>query len=376
MWIRDAALLTQLRRIAAASRTRITEHCEETHTDARNDSELGMTTSHHSASIQELWRRAHTVVLDKFTAADCHKLAMPRRDNVIVVFSSARENAGRSTADVGQWRGFVELGIKGTFNLPEDERELMVALAQTNMQSARRHGAVIAVTSACGGAGATILSCALALAVPDRTLLVDLDQYGGGADVVLGAENISGLRWPEIGNLTSGVATEALWAALPTVGTVSLLAHEHRAGTSPRRHPGVDNLRALLDATRTAGHHVICDVPRTFDDTNAAVFEAADLTVLVIPTHLRACVAAQRTLAWLAPRSQQVGLVIRGPSPSGITAMDISRACGDVPTIATMRSERILDSRIDHAPFRLQRRSPLRDAATKILTACSAPRII
>ena len=64
----------------------------------------------------------------------------------------------------------------------------------------RRRGAAVAVVGGCGGAGASVLAAALAVTAVrhgGRALLVDCDPLGGGLDLVLGAEHVAGLRWPD-----------------------------------------------------------------------------------------------------------------------------------------------------------------------------------
>jgi CO dehydrogenase nickel-insertion accessory protein CooC1 len=64
-----------------------------------------------------------------------------------------------------------------------------------------------------GGAGASVLATALALTASrlDRpTMLVDADPYGGGLDLVLGAEKTGGLRWPDLAGTRGRVGGRTL----------------------------------------------------------------------------------------------------------------------------------------------------------------------
>ena len=58
-------------------------------------------------------------------------------------------------------------------------------------------GEVVAVIGGCGGAGASLFAVALAQAATDA-LLVDLDPWGGGIDLLVGGEATPGLRWPDL----------------------------------------------------------------------------------------------------------------------------------------------------------------------------------
>ncbi|GAA1902820.1 hypothetical protein [Lapillicoccus jejuensis] len=103
-----------------------------------------------------------------------------------------------------------------------------------------RRGRVVAVTGTSGGAGASALAAAIAVRarLAGRTAcLVDLDPWGGGLDVVVGAEQERGLRWPDLGRLAGRADGPALLAALPRAqvrGDLPVLAHDPRsAGPGP-----------------------------------------------------------------------------------------------------------------------------------------------
>ncbi len=58
-------------------------------------------------------------------------------------------------------------------------------------------GTVVAVIGGRGGAGASLFAVALAQAASD-SLLVDVDPWAGGIDLVVGAEATPGVRWPDL----------------------------------------------------------------------------------------------------------------------------------------------------------------------------------
>lgn len=73
--------------------------------------------------------------------------------------------------------------------LPPDQDQLVACLLSAGEPALR--GAVIAVVGGRGGAGSSVLACALALtgaAASQRVVLVDADPFGGGLDLVLGGE--------------------------------------------------------------------------------------------------------------------------------------------------------------------------------------------
>ena len=93
--------------------------------------------------------------------------------------------------------------------------------------SAGGRALVVGVVGARGGAGATSFAVALSLAgarAGRRTMLVDLDPYGGGIDLVLGAEDVPGPRWDSFASGAPPVTGAALAESLPRCGEVTVLA--------------------------------------------------------------------------------------------------------------------------------------------------------
>ena len=110
--------------------------------------------------------------------------------------------------------------------------------------------AVVTVVGGRGGAGATTVSAAMALAAAregGQVLLLDLDPYGGGIDVALGAEDVPGLRWPDLTGDRSALPG-AVVEALPRLGSLSVLSWDRGdpRGSARPMPPSDDVLRALL----------------------------------------------------------------------------------------------------------------------------------
>ena len=123
-----------------------------------------------------------------------------------------------------EWASAVELGAERVAVLPDDESWLL-ARAAAAVRSPVERGWLVAVGGSCGGAGASTVATAVALAAAPGVLLVDGDPWGGGLDLLLGAERADGLRWPDLAGLRGRVAGDALLAALPEVAGVHVLAH-------------------------------------------------------------------------------------------------------------------------------------------------------
>ena len=141
--------------------------------------------------------------------------------------------------------------------LPADEGDLVAALSDA-VESRRddgRRGAVVAVMAGRGGAGASLFATALAHAAPDA-LLVDADPWSGGIDLVVGSEEETGLRWPDLALESGRIDIAALRQALPGRDGLSVLSSV-RAGNDIEPGP----LAAVIEAGRRGGTTVVCDLP-------------------------------------------------------------------------------------------------------------------
>ncbi|HEY0812367.1 MAG TPA: septum site-determining protein Ssd [Pseudonocardia sp.] len=311
------------------------------------------------------WMGAPVIVLDDDAAQRCAAAGLPRREGVLVVVLAG------PPAQV--WQHAVAVGAAHVLSLPDAEAWLVRALAEAmeSVEGGRRTGAAVAVVGGCGGAGASVLAAALAVTAVrggGRALLVDCDPLGGGLDLVLGAEHVAGLRWPEI-DVGSGHVPAAAWhAALPAPpipgragGELALLSCDR----SPEG-PTAAAVAAVLDAGRRAGEIVVCDLPRYPTEAAVAALVAADLTVLVVPAEIRASAAAARVAAVLAEHGGPVRLVVRGPAPGGIEAAEIARAL-DLPLLVAMRPEPGLAKAVEAGRAPGHARGPLAGAARTVL---------
>jgi secretion/DNA translocation related CpaE-like protein len=196
---------------------------------------------------------------------------------------------------------------------------------------------VLAVIGGRGGAGASVLAGGLALTAVragKRTLLIDADPLGGGLDLVLGWEDVEGLRWPSLTAAGGRVDPPALLRALPHRGDLVLLSFA-RGDLVPI--PG-EAMAATLDAGRRGRDVIIADLPRHLDDAAVLALQAADQAVLVVPAELRATAAATRIAATVALHCEKASVVVRGPSPGRLKPREVARALG-LPLAGWLRPE-------------------------------------
>lgn len=316
------------------------------------------------AQARQHWPQAPLVLLDAAAARHCADNRLPRRGGVVLTV--------RGEPAPSVWQQAVAVGAEHVVSLPQAESWLVAALAEA-AEGGRRDGAVVAVVGGRGGAGASVLAAAVAVvAVRDggRALLVDCDPLGGGLDLALGAEDLGGLRWPELNVGGGRVAAAALHAALPSPalgrrseGLLGVLSCDRSTHGPPSTA-----VSAVIDAGRRAGEVVVCDLPRHPTDGSAAALSAADLTVLVVPADVRSAAAGARVAAVLAEHTAAVRLVVRGPAPGGIEAAEVAQAIG-LPLLTTMRPEPGLARALERGIAPGRGRGPLAGAARDILAA-------
>ena len=123
---------------------------------------------------------------------------------------------------------------------------------------------------------------------------------------------------------------------------------------------------AVLDAGRRGGATVVCDVPRQLTPVCAQALEVADLVIVMTSCDVRAIAATAALSGVLRTVNQNVGLVVRGPSPGGLRSSEAAQAT-ELPLLAAMRPEPGLDQHLESGGWRMRRRSPLSRAAQTVL---------
>lgn len=309
---------------------------------------------------RKAWSAAAAVVLDEEAAVRCGEARLPRRAHVVVL------TGAESTTLT--WQAGVAVGAQRVLGLPAEANELVAELAEAaeSVRGARRRGDVVAVIGARGGAGASLLATALAQRAGEA-LLVDLDAYSGGLDLLAGTENAAGLRWGDLRRQSGRLTWPALHAALPRHGPVTVLSGAAR-GDRTRRVGDIESatVEAVVEAGRRGGVTVVCDLPRGPSEPAEAALGAADLVVVISPGEVRACAAGAALVPRLRAVNPNIGLVVRGPAPGGLRAAEVGEIVG-LPVLAALRAEPRLAERLEHAGLRLHRRSALAAAADRIL---------
>lgn len=270
---------------------------------------LEVVTEDDPRDIARLAPRARAVLVCAQTAT--HVASVGRRSGLYLV-----------AADPGpiDYEAGLRCHAEQAFVLPSQAPELLAALGkgQPSRQSARH--TTIAVTGACGGAGASTLAAALARkAAP--AVLVDGTHGSGGLDLLMGLENTAGARWPDLQLGSGSVDAKDVVAALPaTPDGVSVLSAARSTVADPftLTLPTVDRVLAAL--SQDDGLTVV-DVPRGVIPTHV------DHVVVVTAAEVRPVAAASALLAQLHADSIPYQLVVRHRNWSGIDIDDIERMC-------------------------------------------------
>ncbi|MEV5972974.1 septum site-determining protein Ssd [Streptomyces sp. NPDC051921] len=252
------------------------------------------------------WTDPPLVLVGDDAAARCR--GATRRPGVLLV--------GRERDDPAVWRRAVESGAEDVLLLPGAEGRLVDLIADA-VEGGGRQAPTVGVIGGRGGAGASTLACALALAAAragQRTLLVDADPLGGGLDVLLGGERVEGRRWPDFAASKGRVAGGALEESLPSVRGVRVLSWDRG---DPVLVPP-EAMRSMLAAARRRGGVVVVDLPRRVDDAVTEALAQLDLGLLLVPGELRAVTAAHRVATAVGPVLRDLRAVVRGPYAPGL----------------------------------------------------------
>jgi secretion/DNA translocation related CpaE-like protein len=314
------------------------------------------------AAARPYWISAPFVVIGMDQIEPCARARLPRRPSLVVVLGPGADPAG--------WADAGHVGAEYIAVLPAAEAWLVDRFAAGG---APPRGRVVAVLGGRGGAGASVFATGLAVTAKRRgldVLLVDADPLGGGVDLVLGWEDLAGLRWPELIEARGPVSPLALVAALPGRGSLAVLSFDRRglAGTPP------EAMAAALDAGRRGRDLIVVDLPRRLDEAGRLALAAADRGYLVVPAELRACAAAAQIATDAVPSCPILQVVVRGPAHGGLTPDEVAQALG-LPLAGVLRAEPGLARAMERGePPAKNGRGPLAELCDRLLAEFSTPR--
>jgi len=300
------------------------------------------------------WPGAAAVLIDPAAAGQILVQGLPRRSRVALLIRAD------NPAD---WRVAVAVGAEQVAVIPDDERALLggVLALPANTGGAT----VVACVPASGGAGASTVASALALASARRgaaTLLIDADPVGGGLDLLFGLERANGVRWPDLHGPAALAPTDALPDGL-LVGPhgLALLSWDRR---DPDLPADAAAWVALLPVARSGSDLVVVDLPRRVSSDEAAT---VDVALLVVRAGVRQTVAAARAAAGLRAHCPDVRVVVRGIRRGGLAATEVAAAVG-LPLAAQLPDDRRVAAAADEGQLpRLLGRLPFDSLADELV---------
>ena len=205
-------------------------------------------------------------------------------------------------------------------HLPSEAGDLVTALMAPTHGTP---GAQVVVFGAVGGCGASTLAAALAVraAASGRTLLLEADPCGTGADLVLGVETEPGLRVEGVRADLGGPDPDALWAAVPKARPgLGVLARSRARGETAARGAVSDGGPGAARSHRAAGGLVVSDAGVLGEGGPGAV--GSDVVVVVTRADLQGAVAAGRAVR----RFPEAILVVRTGRGDPLHAADVAES--------------------------------------------------
>ncbi|TQN28711.1 secretion/DNA translocation related CpaE-like protein [Haloactinospora alba] len=286
----DAELLDDLLRLAATAAVDVT---------------VAHTTPHAARD----WTQAPLVIAGTDLLPELAELRPDPHPNIITV---SRETDHQPQHDQALANAALRIGARTLLALPDDEGTLVDLLADAT-QPRSRSSLTVAVLGGRGGAGASLLSVALAHAgqrAGARTALIDADPLGGGLDLLLGHERTPGTRWNDLTSREGRMSWPALRDTLPAPGGITLLTWEH----GPATPVPVPAMRAVLSSASRGSDLVVLDLPRDPDAAAEEALRRSTVALLVVPAELHAVMAARRAAARARKHARDLRVACRSSS--------------------------------------------------------------
>ncbi len=234
-------------------------------------------------------------------------------------------------------------------------------------------GRVLAVVGAVGGAGTSVVCAALAHGLRragERATLVDLDGQGPGLEMLLGIDDVPGVRWGDLDAARGEVDGVALVSGLPRWGVVPVLGGRP-GGAAPDDAVVLDVCAGLV----RAGETLVLDLPRPGAGAQswraaAALVGGADVVLVVAPLTVPAAAGAMAVVGALREAgATDVRMVVRGPAPGRVDGVDLAEVLG-LPVVAELGRDRWLAAAVERGEGPpMGRRTPLGRFATHLAGA-------
>jgi len=285
-----------------------------------------------TSSLRAEWSAASMVVVGADSAARVAALLLPRRTGVYLI------GAAEAGDELSRWS--VQLGA-AVVMLPDAATWFATAMAAAAGRSSKP-GRLIALVGGTGGVGCSTVAAGLAIVgarIGRRTLLLDCDPFGGGIDLLVGAERIDGWRWPRLASASGELGDLA--GQLPQIDGVDVLSMARSSAslsaTAPSE-PDQASMECVLSSVERSHDLVVADLPRALDETCREVLVRADDVVLLVPATVRGVAASRRVGGDLVRGGLRPVVLVRESRASRISPDAVAEGLG-MPLLAMIGDE-------------------------------------
>jgi secretion/DNA translocation related CpaE-like protein len=267
--------------------------------------------------IRRIWYESATVLIGADQSAPLVAWALPKRPRCFLL--GQVEQAAQLCASSAPLGACV-------ITLPEGGNWLtrVIDADQTEQGEAQ----VVRLSACVGGLGSSTVAAGLALAAAQRGLrvaLVDDDPYGGGLDLVLGAEQHPGWRWDKLAAASGQLADVS--AQLVATDGVHLLSYGR---VDPKPIDGEAKASVLDGLVRTM-ELVIIDQGRWRPEAG----ELGAKQLILSSLTMRSSAALMAALA--QPGSRSAGVLVRRLGSGSVTGLAQLIGRQPVATVPTVR---------------------------------------
>ena len=151
-------------------------------------------------------------------------------------------------------------------------------------------------------------------------MLIDADPYGGGLDLLVGAERVDGWRWPRLATARGHLGD--LSGQLPQVDGVDILSMAR--GESDVGAPDAEQMTAVLLSALRSHRLTVVDIPRGLGPAARAAVRRADRVLLVVQADIRGIAAGRELVRELEHACRELVLVVRLGRSAGLDAETVA----------------------------------------------------
>lgn len=193
----------------------------------------------------------------------------------------------------------LRAGAKEFLQLPLKADELKTVLdrvaefCQTQVETVKKKGRMVAVFSSKGGCGTTFVATNLAACAGARTILVDLNLQAGDLPLFLGVNQR--YSFADMAENRSRLDDDLIKSFVtPYSSHLSLLAAPKEADSADEIEP--EHVFEVLQKLRESYDYIVLDPQHTFDSKTLAALDQSDQIVLLLTLDIPAIRSAQRAL--------------------------------------------------------------------------------